>query len=472
MRNSLIQLPLKMVGSSTFGRYPKISLEKTYNQIISDGWMVPYPGHKRVATIADNIQGRTIFASDYFRKMIFVVGDNVYLADAGVNVTHIGNLQTSVGDVFIDDNKGDQIGICDKLNIYMYNFSTGLLQKADIDFLPGWIAYINGYFVSVDLITGKWRLSELNNGLSWPITLDGTSYVGEFQTQADRAVAAIPVPSKANLLYVMGSIVTESWYDLGYNLFPFQKSTFFDIPYGTANSATIAWINEYVMWLGGNAQGGYVIMASQGDMPEQISSDGINFLLSSLKNPRQSFGFAFEKDGHILYQLTFTDPDDNLTLLYDFQTQKFFHVCNENQDFHIAKKVAFFNNTFYFVSVTDGHLYELSDKYTSFDGKEIPRIRICPPIRMRDGESFVLEHTTFPIEQGDSFQDQRVDLAVSLDGAQSFSSYISHTLNPIGKRLNKFDVYNLGWGNDITLQWRFWSQDRFVYTDGIAEISQ
>jgi hypothetical protein len=39
------QQPLNLVGSSVFGRYPKISIEKTYNMFESQGWMVPYAGY-------------------------------------------------------------------------------------------------------------------------------------------------------------------------------------------------------------------------------------------------------------------------------------------------------------------------------------------------------------------------------------------------------------------------------------------
>ena len=42
------QIPINIVGSSSFGDWPKISLEKTYNMFESDGWLVPYPGWHKV----------------------------------------------------------------------------------------------------------------------------------------------------------------------------------------------------------------------------------------------------------------------------------------------------------------------------------------------------------------------------------------------------------------------------------------
>jgi len=53
MENSK-QVPLTVAGSSTFGRYPKISQARTYNMFISADppsgmeWLVPYAGYESV----------------------------------------------------------------------------------------------------------------------------------------------------------------------------------------------------------------------------------------------------------------------------------------------------------------------------------------------------------------------------------------------------------------------------------------
>ncbi len=36
------QIPIQIVGSSTFGRYDKIGSGLTYNMFISDGWLVNF----------------------------------------------------------------------------------------------------------------------------------------------------------------------------------------------------------------------------------------------------------------------------------------------------------------------------------------------------------------------------------------------------------------------------------------------
>ena len=50
--------PINIVGSSTFGRYPKISIEKTYNMFISDEFLVPYAGYQIAISSSEFTNGK------------------------------------------------------------------------------------------------------------------------------------------------------------------------------------------------------------------------------------------------------------------------------------------------------------------------------------------------------------------------------------------------------------------------------
>ena len=52
------EFPLNLSGSSTFGRYPKISIEKTYNMFESDGWLVCLGGYEKVLQLLPKGEGR------------------------------------------------------------------------------------------------------------------------------------------------------------------------------------------------------------------------------------------------------------------------------------------------------------------------------------------------------------------------------------------------------------------------------
>ena len=128
------EVPLNIVGSSIFGRYPKISIEKTYNMFMSDSLMVPYAGYNIAITsdnFANSIEGRAIFTSTKLDRLVVVEGNSVYLVNIEYSqefqdvtffqVSKIGTLQTQTGVVYIAENHKPQIGISDGTAFYIYD---------------------------------------------------------------------------------------------------------------------------------------------------------------------------------------------------------------------------------------------------------------------------------------------------------------------------------------------------------------
>ena len=547
--------PLNIVGSSTFGRYPTISIEKTYNMFMSDGWMVPYPGYKLgidASQLGNGTQGRGLKASAKLNRMIGVVNSNVYL----INITFdqhrqkviasqsikIGELQTSTGPVYISENNKPQILISDGTSLYIYDTQlTPNFQTITTDFIPGYIDFHDTYFLCAAQADGfytppannTWRLSGQNDGTSWP---SDAASIGLLQTKPDNTQAVVRFPSKGNMIFVFGKTVTEPWFDVGYQLFPYQRNTSFNIDYGCLSPNSIASMDELVVWLGVNEKGGPVIMYSNGGMPKAITTDGIDYMLSNFQNPQDCQAYIYRQDGHIFYHINFYS--DNVSLFYDFKHDKFYHASDENGNYFIASYVAFFNNQYYFLSKNNGNLYALDTIFTTYDGNEIPRIRTCKNIRNIQQEPFIANDCGFTIEtgntnyyeqiigpiylitedgkryitegdpiflatelneiyqtedgdnmvseqvDGDSFeyliseQEEvehsvpRVDFSISIDGGDHFSSYDPQYLPPIGQRMHKLAWWQLGWSNDLVCQFRFWGFGRFVVTDGVVNIRQ
>lgn len=518
------EIPVPIVGSTKFGRYPKISLEQTFNMIISDETLVDFAGYAFKLQLLPSGFGRTIYSSSRQNIMIAVVENQVFSIGKGINQSVVGQLQTSSGDVFIAENNNGEIGIVDGVKLYVYNYLTGTFKISGTDFvfnptstMPGYIAFQNGRFIIACLNTSTWQISDVNNGINWP----GTSqYVGALQTKPDTVVGAIRFPGRGNLLFLFGKTVTEPWNDVGATLFPYQRINSFNVDYGCLNAATIAENEKLVVWLASNEQSGPAIMYSTGTDIKKISTDGIDFKLSQLTHPEISYGFLYRQDGHQIYQITF--PMDNLSYIYDFNTEKFFTVTDEYLNYHIAKKVVFFNNTYYFVSFNDGNLYELSTNYTKYiyqnTIKEIPRIRILPPVRAPQDKWFIGKNLTFTVENGrpnniiytsfpgspfqgiplatendiilttedgiqlcqevntgtivDETANMAIDLSVSRDGGETFGSKYRINMNPTGIRKSIMSFKRLGEMNDCTSQLQFWGLDRFVIGNGTMEIGQ
>lgn len=427
------QFPVNIVGSSIFGRYPKISIEKTYNMFMSDQFMVPYSGYS-IGITADNfinsIEGRAIFTSTKFNELVVVEGDSVFLVTIQYSqseekvtffqVFKIGNLQTRTGVVYIAENNKPQIGISDGTAFYIYDPTlTPVFQAVPLSFTPGYLTFHDTYFIlaaSNDSFysppaNNTWRLSGQNDGLTWN---NDSASIGLLQTKPDNVQAVVRFPSKGNMIFVMGSIVTEAWFDTGAQLFPYQRNNQFNIDYGCLQPATVAYMDEFVVWLAQNEKSGPIIVYSDGGMPKKITTDGIDYLFSTLQNPADSQAFIYRQDGHLFYHINFYT--DNLSLVYDFSTEKFYHACDQNLNYFIASEVAFFNNQYYFITKNNGNLYVFDTNITTYqdtdsDGNiityEIPRIRTCANIRTPDQNYQIINDIGFTIESGETDYQQQ-----------------------------------------------------------------
>lgn len=428
------QFPLNIVGSSTFGRYPKISIEKTLNMFMSDNWLVPYAGYQIAilnTLFGAGVTGRAIYSSSKLGRLVVVIDNRVYLVNLffdqslartfDVTVLKIGTLQTSTGVVYIAENNKPQVLISDNTALYLYDptLSPTFRQVPNLSFTPGYITFHDTYFLCSanqdnfysPPATNTWRLSGQNDGLTW---LNNSASIGLLQTKPDETQAVVRFPSKGNMIYVMGKTVTEPWFDVGNLLFPYQRNNQESIDYGCLNPATVAYMDELVVWLAANEKSGAIIMYSQGGAPKKITTDGIDYFFSQLTDPSDSQGFLYRQDGHLFYHINFYT--DNVSLFYDFNTDKFYHASDENLNYFIAAQVAFFNNQYYFISKNTGHLYAFDTIYTTYQNtdrvgnvitNEIPRFRTCKNIRLPTQEYHVINDIGFTIESGETNYQQQ-----------------------------------------------------------------
>jgi len=551
------QVGLNIVGSSIFGRYPKISQERTINMFQSDNFLVDYAGYEIIISstlLGNGKQGRGIFTSTKLGQLVIVIDQFVYLVSITYNqandqalidqVNPIGQLQTNTGIVYITENNKPQILFSDNKHLYIYDATTlGQVKVVpNLDFRPGYITFHDTYFIAAasndtgagggTVQNNTWRLSDQNEGYesapgvnAWPYD---RFHVGTLQTKPDNVQAVVRFPSKGNMILVMGSIVTESWSDTGAQLFPYQRFNQFNIDYGCLSPASVAYMDELVVWLAANEKSGPIIMYSDGGMPKKITTDGIDFLFSELQNPQDSQGFLYRQDGHLFYHINFYS--DNLSLFYDFMTNKFYNASDQYGNYFIASEIAFLQNQYYFVTRNNGNLFAFDTSFTTYEDVVsntnpeaskyiIPRIRICKNIRLPSQEYFIINDIGFTIESGETNYYQqpgdflpegpedfllldgtnfllldgthflllseigasdsinnlinatpKVFLSISYDGGGAFGNEWVYHLPGIGQRRNKLQWWQCGLCNDAVFQFRFESIGRFVSTDGVVNI--
>jgi len=528
MPQNVQKIPISVVGSSTFGIFPKISLEKTYNMFISDNWMINYAGYRVLNDMPVGIEGRGLYNSIRGGFCIEVIDDRVFRLNNAFGRTQIGTLNTRTGDVVMDENLSSQILIVDGNDAWLYNYFNDTFTLQDLivgafSVVPGYVTYHNSFFLIAPSI------NDPNNTFTWyafqfatETTITHVPFSSfPLQTKPDHCLAIKRLPGKANNILVIGSSVCEVFTQVGGEE-NYRRNSSFNIDSGCVSTSTIAEDDGFICFLAQNENSSPRIIYTDGASVNHISTDGIDNILEQIKFPSQSSAFFYRQDGHLFYQLTFYNPDDNLSLSYDFNTQKFFHVTDPNMDFHPARKIVYFHNKIIFVSLARGALYEMSTEIDgayevvgSDAGEQIPRIRVTNTVRIPDGSPFFSKMFTFTMEQGVNkfpklLQNQpicedymeteffgymmltevdsdimlgengfctiglywpRVDLNFSKNGNQMFSDIMGNNLNPQGSYANRIRWWQLGYANEITLQIRFWGLNRFVVSDGILEVA-
>lgn len=480
------QMPVKIVGSSVFGRHAMISDERTWNLFISDEWLLNFAGYEQAVEILGlGVEGRGLFHSTRGNFLLVVIGANIYRIDPNLGWRFLYAMTSTNGEVFIDENLSSQIIIVDgSATAYIYNYDVDLVSTAVRTgtaqvFNYNYVTYQNTFFIFGNALTDS-------SGSQWFVYKKGAGdfdieYVQTLtiQTKPDFAKAAIRIPSHGNFLLVLGSVVSELWSQVP-GLQTYQRQSSINIDYGVASVSTIAASDDMVCWLGINEKSSPAIMVMMGGKAERISTDGIDFLLSRVRRPDKSTAMFYRQDGHVQYILTFFHEDDNFSIMYDFNTQKFFDVTDWDFNYHPARQMAYFGGEIYFVSLKQGSLMRISSTLVGMTPEtgttyEIPRIRRCDTLRFPGSDRFIVNQFSFTIENGvtqgiftDS-QRPRIDVNLSKNGGVTYGNSMVYYMHKTGDYKNQPRFNGLGSANQFTIQMRFWGLNDIVITNGFLE---
>ena len=528
------EIPFKLVGNSTFGRYSKISSEKSYNLFMTDEWEVDFFGWKKVGIWpVANGKGRGQFTSTRSGTIIAVIGSAVLSIDSNSVAKFIGDLKSSQGIVTFAENLNYQICICDSIDAYIFNTKTLSLTEQNMEdnfgFTPNTVDFHNTYF----LFGNKDFTAD---GAKWYVFSYATdttiAYVASpaLQSKPDFALAVKRIPSGGDNVLVFGKTVTEIQTDVGAaSVNIYQAVSSVSIDYGVASIHTIASNDKIVVWLGVNEFNTPSLMMyspegaralTQVDSKGIDRTDGIDYLIENVKNPSAAFGYMLRRDGHLFYVITFPDDKDNFSLGYDFKTDGYIFLCDQHMDFFPPVSVSYFNGASYFTSYINNGIYQISSNFVTYDENidtsyerlnyYIPRIRICDNLRFPNSDQFIANLVRITMENGNDIdysaltvtenvtfitnesgeilstengklmvtEDSRsnipyvprVDMAYSVDGGKTWSPYVSQPLRFDAVRQNIVQWQNLGACNDIVLKFFFWIKGHVVATSGIMEV--
>jgi hypothetical protein len=291
-----------------------------------------------------------------------VSGAGLYQVDQYYNKTLLGTLATSTGFVSMVANQ-TQVAVFDSVG--GYSWASGSFATISLPFSnPGLAAYMDGLAVCTQAGTFNLWQSNVNDLTTWG-SLNFTTEDGS----ADNVVSIIEFH---NQLVVFKQGFTCFYINAGLNGFVFQRLSGVYAETGCAAPNSVAKVDEAVLWLGQNAQGGKAVYMMKGYEPQRVSTHAIEYAIAQYSTVSDAVAFCYSQEGHKFYVLTF--PTGNATWVLDLTaTQKMgiaaWHqrAAFSNGAFsqYQAQTQAYFNGLVLVGDYQNGNIYSLNlDTYT------------------------------------------------------------------------------------------------------------
>lgn len=188
-----------------------------------------------------------------------------------------------------------------------------------------------------------------------------------------------------NQLYIMCDFTTDVWANIITQFtvggvtreFPWKLNSSYNFDFGIADPNSLSVDFGMMVWLAKNSNGLVSFMMSNGQKPEDISSQAINVLLENSTHPEtlspflitEVDGFLYQYENTIFYRagagtfVGFGDLDiiDNANCIeYNFETGKWGRAIELNGERNRIQKHVYFNNQHLVIVQGDSAIYQMA----------------------------------------------------------------------------------------------------------------
>lgn len=389
------------------------------------------------------VRGLYVFG-DY---LYAVVGSNLYqITDAWV-ATDIGNLDTSTGPVYFDDD-GTYLGIGDRTSAYTYNPSTATFAEVtDTDLIgANGFCFMDGYWLTC--YGQQFQKSTLLDPTDW-----AAADVANIRGRSDDLVTIYPF---ANYLWCIGEKTIELYYNTGNANFPFEKYPGGFYERGLISSGALCQTDDFLYILTDDREW---IRFGADLQPTKISTPQIDFQICSCATVSDAVMFSYSQGGHTFIVLTF--PTDSKTFVYD-ETTSLIHT-RASYDSTSATDIRWrinccevFNGQVVGGGYADGTVYTLSMNVYVDDSDRIRRVAAFPSLhepdsrrRLRINALEVEFEAGVGLTGGVQGGDPQAMLDYSKDGGHTWSNERWADIGKIGAYKNRARWRRLGIARDF-----------------------
>lgn len=377
--------------------------------------------------------------------------------------------------VFMAANKS-QLAIASAQHLYIFNLVTNTLTGPILDtqndpLQPISVVYNNGFFVAnctFPLTPGQAPIPGTNIRFSAPF--DGTVWdpIDEFDAEASGGTTLVLL-SIQNQVWAFTEDIIEPFQATTDPNNPFQPvlSGIMQIGIGAAASAVV--LDNAPIWLGSDKErGGISIWTALGYTPTRISNVALDATLDGYnrKGVQLARSFAYNQEGHSIYQISFPDLSVNATWRYDktlppelaWYEVGYWNPADMNYSAHKSLTHSFAFGM-HLVGDRGGikadgttsstwSVFEMSTKYFNDDGFSTRRLRRTPHLTAGQLYLFfqkleIVAEAGLGLNTGQG-SDPQIMIRWSDNGGKTWKSERWRSLGKIGKFRKRIRLWKLG----------------------------
>lgn len=318
------------------------------------------------------VDGTTVYQFDRFynRKTLPInvaLGAPIWFATLAVGTT-VYNMMTDRTNIFIITENGSSV-------------TAEVVTDANRPTNPLYVAAFGNRFVVSTADTPNFTLSTINldGGAATCFTINGSALFA----RASGVIGQFAVLH--NQLYIMCDFSTDVWANIITQItvagvtreFPWKINSSYNFDFGIADPNSLSVDFGMMVWLAKNSNGLVSFMMSNGQAPQDISSQAINVLLENSTHPEtlspflatEVDAFLYQYENTIFYRAAagvfvgFGDLDiiDNANCIeYNFETGKWGRCIELNGERNRIQKHVYFNNQHLVIVQDDPAIYQMA----------------------------------------------------------------------------------------------------------------
>lgn len=443
---------------------PRQEHEKTTYSLVRRPGLNPFVSSLG-ANPARGIWGVNSLASPLF---FVVVSNNLYSVDNGGNVSSIGTINTSAGNVSIADD-GRYLVIVDGQDGWYYNMQApaGLIRITDGNFTtsPAYVTWQDTYFIVVSGKSNQFQLSKNADPSTWPaVQINFTGSAPGFLKAglADHSI-----------LQLFGDFYTEYWQDAGTPDFPYAVIPGAAAEFGLASAWSLAKFDGKLAGLFQSKMGGVSVAIVTGFHLTPISNADIDQILSGYAVTGDAIGYGFKENGHSFYVLSF--PTQGATWMYDANSQIWSELQGNLGANFTGRFFTYFQTNLLVTDANSANIYSFSPTTYTDNGTIMP-MEVWSKHIWQDDKYIGIPRIQIDVQAGVGLavgqgSNPMLDLQVSKDGGNTFMSIGFSSIGKVGAYTQRVIWNGLGAARDWVLRLRITDPVKCVITGATAEIT-